>query len=166
VKVLIAEDDPFFRRLLQQVLASECEVCMAEDGTVAWAMLQQIDEPILAILDWVMPGMAGPQVCREARANPATAGTYLILLTARNSSADILAGLRAGADDYVTKPFDPEELRARVRLGRRIVELRQALSAREIALADALARERLLQIRLAGLEPGSAQREVAKSASA
>src|SRR5450755_435852 len=113
VKVLIAEDDPFFRRLLQQVLASECEVVTAEDGTVAWAVLQQIDMPILAVLDWVMPGMAGPQLCREARANPATAGAYLILLTGKNSSADILAGLRAGADDYVTKPFEPEELRAR-----------------------------------------------------
>jgi len=166
VKVLIAEDDPFFRRLLQQVLSSECEVITAEDGTVAWAMLQQNDAPTLAILDWVMPGMAGPQVCREVRANPATAGSYLILLTARNSSADILAGLRAGADDYVTKPFQPEELRARVRLGQRIVELRLALSAQQVALAEALARERTLQIRLAAIEPGSEPRDLAKSASA
>jgi DNA-binding response OmpR family regulator len=166
VKVLIAEDDPFFRRLLQQVLASECEVVTAEDGTLAWAMLQKIDMPILAVLDWVMPGMAGPQLCREARANPATAGAYLILLTAKNSSADILAGLRAGADDYVTKPFEPEELRARVRLGRRIVELRQALSTQEIALADALGRERMLQIRLNALEQGGGHRKMAKSVSA
>ena len=166
VKVLIAEDDPFFLRMLGHVLASECEIVTAKDGMEAWNMLQQADAPVLAILDWVMPGMAGPQICREVRANHTTAGAYLILLTAKNSAADILAGLRAGADDYVTKPFEPEELRARVRLGRRIVELRQALAARELALADALSRERILQIRLAALEQSKPQREPAKSASA
>jgi DNA-binding response OmpR family regulator len=148
MKVLIAEDDAFFRRLLQQSLSSEFEVSAAEDGSRAWALLQQDDGPKLAILDWVMPGMTGPEICREVRANSRTAPTYLILLTARNSTADITAGLRAGADDYVTKPIALEELRARLRVGRRIVELQAGLQAQSTALEDALTREQLLQTRM------------------
>jgi CheY-like chemotaxis protein len=110
LKILIAEDDAFFRRLLDKLLAADYEVSMVADGIAAWDALQLMEAPVLAILDWVMPGMMGPDICREARANPKTANTYLILLTARHSSADILAGLRSGADDYVTKPFKPDEL--------------------------------------------------------
>jgi DNA-binding response OmpR family regulator len=145
MKVLIAEDDIFFRKLLQQSLSSEFEVSVVEDGSKAWAILQQNDSPPLAILDWVMPKMTGLQICQEARANPRTASTYLILLTARNSAGDITAGLRAGADDYITKPVAPEELRARVRFGQRIVELQAGLQARSTALEDAITREQLLQ---------------------
>ena len=166
MKVLIAEDDPFFRRLLQKLLASECEVSTAADGDAAWTQLQRSDGPVLAILDWVMPGMAGPQLCREVRANPTTAGVYLILLTARNSAADILAGMRAGADDFVTKPFEPEELRVRVRLGRKVLELRQSIAAHEIMLADAIARERVLQARLAALEQTIRAKSIPKGATA
>src|SRR5258707_4364736 len=122
VKILIADDDPLFRLLLQKVLATDFDVMVAEDGNRAWAMIEQSESPLVAILDWVMPGMAGPQLCWQVRSNPKTARNYLILLTSRNSSADILAGLRAGADDYVTKPFEPEELRARVRMGIRVIE--------------------------------------------
>jgi phosphoserine phosphatase RsbU/P len=165
VKVLIAEDDPFFRRLLQQLLVADYEVTTAEDGKAAWAMLQQSDVPMLAIIDWVMPGMAGPQVCREVRANAKTAGAYLILLTAKNNSADILAGLRSGADDYVTKPFEPEELRARVRVGQRIIRLQESLAAEQASLENALTREKNLQQRLASLE-NRGRGEIAKSASA
>jgi DNA-binding response OmpR family regulator len=165
VKILIAEDDPFFRRLLQQLLVADYEVSTAEDGKAAWAMLQQSDAPVLAILDWIMPGMAGPQVCREVRANAKTAGAYLILLTAKNNTADILAGLRSGADDYVTKPFEPEELRARVRVGQRIIKLQESLTAQQTALENALTREKVLQQRVASLE-GRGQEETAKSASA
>jgi DNA-binding response OmpR family regulator len=145
MKVLIAEDDVLFRRILEHLLAPEFEVCIAEDGEVAWAMLQQNDGPMLAVLDWVMPGMTGPQICQEARANPRTAGAYMILLTAKNSTADIVAGLRCGADDYVTKPFEPEELQARVRIGQRILGLQTDLAAQKAALEDALAREKSLQ---------------------
>ncbi len=128
MKILIAEDDVLFRRALQHLLSSEFEIITAEDGSAAAALLQQENHPMLALLDWVMPGLTGPQVCRELRANSATAGIYVILLTARNSAADILAGLRSGADDYVTKPFQAEELRARVRLGRRILEMQEAVA--------------------------------------
>jgi DNA-binding response OmpR family regulator len=128
VKVLIAEDDAFFRRALQQLLSTEFETSVVEDGDAAWALLQKEDHPTLVLLDWIMPGLSGPQVCRELRANSSTAGIYVILLTAKSSAADIIAGLRAGADDYVTKPFEAEELRARVRLGRRILELQDALA--------------------------------------
>jgi DNA-binding response OmpR family regulator len=145
MKVLIAEDDAFFRKILEHLLAPEFEIRSAEDGISAWSMLQQNDAPMLAVLDWVMPGMTGPQICREARANPRTAGCYMILLTARNSTADIVDGLRSGADDYVTKPFEREELQARVRVGRRIIQLQADLAAQRAALEDALAREKSLQ---------------------
>lgn len=145
MRVLIAEDDALFRRALEQLLTAEFEIISVEDGVAAWVLLQEDDPPKMALLDWVMPGMSGPQLCRALRANPATAGTYTILLTARNSAADVAAGLRAGADDYVTKPFEAEELRARVRLGRRILELQDSLAAQASVLEDALGRERLLQ---------------------
>ncbi len=149
MKALIAEDEPLFRKLLQQLLAPEFDLTVTEDGTAALACLQKDDGPVLAILDWVMPGKTGIEVCRELRARRRTAGVYVILLTARNSSADITAGLRAGADDYVTKPVQAEELRARVQLGCRIIELRAALTTEAGALAVAMAREKLLLGRLA-----------------
>jgi DNA-binding response OmpR family regulator len=162
LRILIAEDDPLFRRTLEQLLTSEFEIVVAEDGNAAWAQLQQDDHPQMALLDWVMPGMSGPQVCRELRAHPATAGIYTILLTARNSAADVVAGLRAGADDYVTKPFEAEELRARVRLGRRILEIQEALNTKSAALEESLARERMLHT---GLDPLPNRHRWPKSAS-
>jgi DNA-binding response OmpR family regulator len=142
VKLLIAEDDSFFRKILHTLLCSEFEIITAENGTDAWQRLKEIDWPVLAILDWVMPGMSGPQICREARACAETANSYMILLTARNSAADIVAGLHAGADDYVTKPFEAEELRARVRLGRRVVELQMTVQAQSARLQAVQARDK------------------------
>lgn len=145
MKLLIAEDDPFFQKILQQLLSAEFEIITAEDGDTALELLQRSGWPLLAIVDWVMPGMSGPQICREARARAETADTYIILVTARNSAADIIAGLHAGADDYVTKPFEAEELRARVRLGRRIVELQMTVSAQAATLREAWLREKKMR---------------------
>jgi two-component system cell cycle response regulator len=162
VKVLIAEDEPLFRKILSQLLSPEFELTVTEDGTTALARLQEENGPVLAILDWVMPGISGIDVCRCLRAQRRTAGTYVILLTARNSAADIVAGLRAGADDYATKPVQAEELRARVQLGCRIIELRAALKTEVGALAVALAREKLLLSRLALIPQRSQRREAKK----
>jgi len=162
VKILVAEDEPLFRKLLQQLLSPEFELTVAEDGTTALALLREADEPVLAILDWVMPEMTGIEVCRQLRASRRTAGIYVILLTARNSAADIIAGLRSGADDYITKPVQAEELRARVQLGCRIIELRAALKTEVGALAVALAREKLLLNRLALIQGQAPRRESRK----
>jgi DNA-binding response OmpR family regulator len=145
MKLLIAEDDVFFRKLLQQTLGADYDVILAEDGTQAWATLQQEDAPQLAILDWVMPGMSGPQVCRKVRQCSSLDSMYLIILTAKNSAADVVSGLRAGADDYVTKPFSPEELRARVKIGKRILNLKDSLAERSVEAKESSARETLLR---------------------
>jgi DNA-binding response OmpR family regulator len=121
MKLLIAEDDAFFSNVLQKTLAPHHELVVANDGNAAWIALQAANAPRLAILDWVMPGLSGPEICRKVRSSPALSSMYLIIVTARNSSADIVSGLRAGADDYITKPFVPEELRVRIQLGERIL---------------------------------------------
>jgi DNA-binding response OmpR family regulator len=157
MKVLIAEDDAFFRKILEELLGREFEVSSVNDGVAAWQKVQESGGSLMAILDWVMPGMSGPQVCREMRANPRTAGTYVILLTARNSPEDIVAGMRAGADDYVTKPIQPEELRVRVATGGRILELQSSLSSQMQALAEGAEREKTLRGRIEGFpEPTQA----------
>jgi sigma-B regulation protein RsbU (phosphoserine phosphatase) len=145
MKLLIAEDDIFFRRLVQKVLSRDHEVIVTGDGNEAWAALQLPAAPRLAILDWVMPGVNGPEICRRVRQSADLSSMYLILFTARNSSADIVSGLRAGADDYVTKPFDPEELRARVKVGETILGLHTALAAQLAAANEALRQEKQLR---------------------
>ncbi len=121
MKLLIAEDDAFFSNVLQKTLAPHYELVVANDGNAAWIALEAPNPPRLAILDWVMPGLSGPEICRKVRSSPLLSSMYLIIVTSRNSSADIVSGLRAGADDYITKPFVPEELRVRIRLGERIL---------------------------------------------
>jgi DNA-binding response OmpR family regulator len=145
VKILLAEDDPIFALLLQRLLQTEYEVSLARDGMEAWKALVAEDAPQLAVLDWLMPQMDGIEVCRRVRHRPEMASTYLILLTSRDHIKDILAGFAAGADDYLVKPCDPEELRARVRVGRRVVELQSALGAHVAQLQQALASVRQLQ---------------------
>ncbi len=145
MRILIAEDDALFRRLLQQVLADEHEIVLAEDGGQAWTLLQQLHQPALALLDWVMPVMSGPQICRKVRQDPHLSSMYLMILTAKNSPPDVVSGLRAGADDYVTKPFIPEELRARVRLGERLVRAEIHEQSLSVQLREAAAREARLQ---------------------
>src|SRR5262245_7457703 len=144
-RILIAEDEPTSRRLLEATLErwgyAPVVTC---DGRQALQALTAPTTPVLAILDWMMPGLNGPQVCRQVRALARAVPTYLILLTAKDSKADIVAGLEDGADDFMTKPFDPEELKSRIRVGLRMVELQQKLADRVAELTDALARVRQL----------------------
>lgn len=145
MKVLVAEDDAFYCRILQSVLCNEYEVLTAEDGNRAWAILQADNAPRIALLDWQMPGMDGLEVCRKVRAHPAMEGVYLVIATVRHSLDDVLAGFEAGANDYITKPFHAQELRARLRVGRRVVELQAALATRVVQLQEALSRVKQLQ---------------------
>jgi phosphoserine phosphatase RsbU/P len=146
LKVLIADDDPVSRRVLETFLTRwGYEVGRAEDGSEALRKLELKDAPRLAILDWMMPGVDGVEVCRRLRATSPPRPLYLILLTAKGGSEDIVEGLAAGADDYVTKPFDRTELRARIQVGERVLGLQSQLSARVEELEAALARVKTLQ---------------------
>jgi DNA-binding response OmpR family regulator len=141
----MAEDDLISRRVLERTLEDwGHEVIVATDGLAAWEVLCHPDAPPLAILDWMMPGMDGPELCRRVRALNRQEPTYLILLTARTRKEDIAAGLEEGADDYVTKPFNRQELRARLRAGERIVGLQKGLAARVHELEAALSQVKQL----------------------
>jgi DNA-binding response OmpR family regulator len=140
MKVLVAEDDPTSRLAITALLTGwGYEVTSVGDGAAAWQVLRQEDAPPLAVLDWLMPGMDGLEVCRHVRGSAPARPTYVILLTALAGHEDVVAGLEGGADDYVAKPADPDELRARVRAGQRVVELQAALAARVAQLEAALA---------------------------
>jgi len=146
VKILIADDDRVSRKLLEaRLLKDGHEVVVAEEGNQAWGALQQDPTTPLAILDWNMPGMTGPEICRRARQIKTDQPTYLILLTSRDTRQDIVSGLQAGANDYVTKPFDFDELRARVQVGERVLQLQKALAGRVKELEEALANVKMLQ---------------------
>ena len=121
------------------------EALECSDGTEAWQALQAQDAPDVALLDWMLPGIDGAEICQRVRADPRLRATYLILVTVRGTRADIVAGLQAGADDYVAKPFDPAELRARLQAGVRIVDLESALRDRVKELEAALLDVRQLQ---------------------
>ena len=128
MKVLIADDDSVNRRILESFLHKwGYQPLSATDGDEAWKILQKDDAPRLVILDWMMPGLDGVQICRDLRKRGDAAYTYILLVTAKFQKADIIEGLEAGADDYISKPFDANELRARVRAGRRILELHDEL---------------------------------------
>jgi DNA-binding response OmpR family regulator len=143
--ILIAEDDPVSRRMLEVLLVKAGhQVEATNDGAAAWTALQRDDAAPLAVLDWMMPQLDGVEICRRLRAALARS-TYVILLTARDRSEDLVAGLQAGANDYATKPFDAAELRARVQVGVRVAELQTALTERVRELEEALANVRQLQ---------------------
>jgi CheY-like chemotaxis protein len=144
--VLVADDEPVARAVVAAVLRKAgYDVRISRDGNEAWAELSGDKPPTLALLDWMMPGLDGPQIVERVRAQADRAPTYVILLTSRDQPADIVAGLRAGADDYVTKPPDEDELVARVNVGRRVVELQTALADRVRSLEEALANVKTLQ---------------------
>jgi two-component system chemotaxis response regulator CheY len=137
MRILIAEDDLVTARLLRALLDSwGFEVVTVTDGISALAVLQTPDAPRLAILDWMMPGLDGPEVCRRARAHRPGVPMYLILVTSREARRDVIAGLDAGADDYVVKPPDPEELRSRLKAGIRVLAMEHHFE--RVAMVDSL----------------------------
>jgi two-component system, cell cycle response regulator len=123
-RVLVAEDDAMFRRILQSWLTTwGYDVTMAEDGAKAWAILQQENRPQVLILDWMMPALNGLELCSKVRERNQTPYQYILLATAKDAKQDLVRGLEAGADDYLTKPFDRSELKARLRACNRILTL-------------------------------------------
>ena len=142
MRILIAEDDPASRRLLEACLERWGHVPVTTTGgAAAWEVMQEADAPAMAILDWAMPGGTdGVEVCRRARSRSQPPPLYIILLTGRGNRQDTVDGLEAGADDFLTKPFDAAELRARVSVGARIVKLQLELATRVADLEQALAR--------------------------
>jgi CheY-like chemotaxis protein len=151
MRVLVADDEVIFRRMVRGLLVrAGHDVIEAAAGDEALRILTAADAPSMGILDWMMPALDGIDLCRTVRAQEAAlesqkecpagrVSPYLILLTSKDRREDIVNGLDAGADDYLTKPFDSGELRARVRVGERILGLQQALGDRVIALEQALA---------------------------
>jgi phosphoserine phosphatase RsbU/P len=138
MKILLAEDEPTSRARLEHVVRGwGHDVVAVADGLAAWQMLEREDAPQLAILDWMMPEFDGLELCRRVRALARPAPTYLILLTARQSAEDVVLGLDSGANDFVSKPFDRRELRARVQVGERVVSLQRDLAERVRELEQA-----------------------------
>ena len=133
MRILIADDDPVSCRLLDRLLHKwGYDVIAVHGGTEAWEVLQANDAPRVALLDWMMPGLDGLEICRRIRARSAQAYVYIMLLTANDKIGNLVEGLESGADDYLTKPFHPQELRARLRVGLRMLELESGLvEARE-----------------------------------
>jgi DNA-binding response OmpR family regulator len=146
MRILIAEDEAVSRRVLEAWLIKwGYEVVITAHGQGAWETLQRDDAPPLAILDVMMPEIDGIELCRRARQLERAIPTYIILLTASTTKEQVVAGLDAGADDYMTKPFDLDELRARVQAGARIVELQMSLAERLREREEALAQIKRLQ---------------------
>ncbi|HEY8187703.1 MAG TPA: response regulator [Pyrinomonadaceae bacterium] len=146
MKILIAEDDPVSRHVLTANLTKwGHEVIAVTDGLQAWEALQRDDAPHLVILDWMMPGLEGPEVCRKLRQSAREIETYIILLTARQGVAEVVNGIGAGANDYLTKPYHRDELRVRVQVGVRMVELQKKLADRVEQLERALDQVKRLQ---------------------
>jgi len=146
MRILIADDDLICRSMLEDQLTDwGHEVVAVADGTAAWQVLQSVDAPPLAVLDWMMPGLDGVAACQKVRALAATPSPYLILLTSRQEKGSVVTGLQSGADDYVSKPFDPDELHARINVGIRISELQRNLAERVRELEHALTHVKRLQ---------------------
>lgn len=147
MKILIAEDDAISRRLLDTILKKwGYEVVIAYNGGQAWAELQKEDAPRLAILDWMMPEMDGVEVCGKVRERTDAPYVYILLLSAKSQREDLVKGMESGADDYITKPFDANELKVRLRAGRRILDLQTQLMSAQEALRDQAARDPLTGI--------------------
>ncbi len=145
-RILIAEDDRTSRLMLESILKKwGYEVVVTESGRGAWEALQAGSPPRLLILDWMMPEVDGLEICRRIRRSENLASTYIMLLTGQRQKENVIAGLEAGANDYVRKPFDRDELHARVRAGERVIELQAALAQRVKDLQEALSQIKTLR---------------------
>jgi two-component system chemotaxis response regulator CheY len=137
MKILIAEDDPVSRRLLEAFLSKwGYDIVVTSDGSEAWDVLQRPEAPNLVISDWMMPNIDGLELCRKIREMERSSYTYFIILTAKERKEDVIKGLEAGADDFLIKPFNQEELKYRVQIGERIIELEQRIL--QLASTDSL----------------------------
>jgi DNA-binding response OmpR family regulator len=145
VRALIADDDRSTTLMLSRTLERwGVDTIVAHDGAEAWDMAQSL-RPSLGIFDWMMPSLDGIELCTRIRADETLlSGMYILLLTSRDARADVVAGRDAGADDYLVKPFDPDELRARVHVGIRVIKLQDRLAERVVELQEALARVKQL----------------------
>jgi sigma-B regulation protein RsbU (phosphoserine phosphatase) len=145
-KFLIAEDERTSRLLLEAILKKwGYEVIVTCSGDQAWEAMQSENPPPLAILDWKMPGMDGVEICRKVRESLTLASTYIILLTGQRQKEEVVVGLESGANDYIRKPFDREELHARIRVGERVIEMQLALAKQVKELQEALSQIKTLQ---------------------
>lgn len=146
MRILVAEDDPVSRRVLESLLPKlGYDVTSVSDGKSACQVLESENAPRLALLDWMMPEMDGVDICRRVRATMTKVPPYIILLTAKTGKESIVEGLESGADDYVTKPFDRAELRARLQVGCRVLALQSTLTDRVEELESALIQVKQLQ---------------------
>ncbi|HLW82664.1 MAG TPA: diguanylate cyclase [Candidatus Acidoferrales bacterium] len=164
MKILIAEDDPVSRRVLQEILRKwGYQVVAVTNGADAWALLAAEDSPRIAILDWMMPEIEGIEICRRVRASAGRPYTFLILLTAHGQKQSLLLGLKAGADDYLSKPFDADELRARMQVGERILRMQDELIAARDALHFQATHDLLTGVSSRGAAIDFLTRELARS---
>jgi DNA-binding response OmpR family regulator len=139
MRALIADDDRLVASAVSRSMSSwGFETTVVHDGVTAWEQLTAGPPPSLAIVDWMMPGLEGPELCRRVRADATLAHLYMVLLTARSGPTDVVAGLTAGADDYLVKPFDLDELRARILVGVRVVSLQARLAEKVAELQSTL----------------------------
>jgi len=156
IRILIADDEEATRLALEGFLEEHYEITIATDGTQAWSIPENNDRPLLAIIDWMMPGIDGTEICRKVRQSGISSYVYIVMLTAKDGQKDVVVGLDAGADDYLRKPFHPDELRARLRAGERILKLHAELRTKAARdhLTGTLNRGTILEI---------LQRELARS---
>lgn len=164
MKILIAEDERIQRRLLERLLTLwGHEVVLATDGEQAWSVLQGENPPDLAILDWVMPGMDGLRVCRELRKDANRKYIYIMLLTANDRKQDLVEAMEAGADEYLAKPFDAQELKARLIASKRILDLQEQLVSANRSLQFQASHDALTGLFNRGAIVGILQNELARA---
>jgi two-component system cell cycle response regulator len=164
VKILVADDDLITRRILEHDLESWGHtVVAASDGASAWEILNTADAPRIAVLDWMMPGCSGPEICRAIRRRVSGAYTYLLLVTSREDKADLLRGLAAGADDYLTKPVDTDEFQARLRVGLRVLDLEDKLLKAQEVLQFAASHDSLTHLNNRAAIDDMLRREMARA---